>query len=119
MWAQERTRPSGLLWGGEGVVWLNVCLVCIMHGVCVYAQQAVGFPGPEQTHTRDQHKQQGLGQSQTGKDLAQSREGAIRSLAGGCHLQGSCQEDRMPLRTAPTWEASSLPGKNTHVRTHT
>lgn len=49
---------------GQGVVCLNVCLVRIMCGVCVYARQAVGFPGPEHTHTQDQHKQQGLGQSQ-------------------------------------------------------
>lgn len=50
---------------GQGVVCLNVCLVCIMCGVYVYAWQAVGFPGPEHTHTQDQHKQQGLGQSQS------------------------------------------------------
>lgn len=103
-------------------MWLNVCLVCIMCGVCVYARQAAGFPGPEHTHTRDQHKQQGLGQSQPCKDLAQGREGAIRSLTGGCHMRGSCPEPprrQDALGDLPTWEASSLPGKNTRVHTHT
>lgn len=106
---------------GQGVVCLNVCLLCIMCGVCVYARQAVGFPGPEHTHTQDQHKQQGLGQSQPWIDLAQGREGAIRSQTGGCHMWGHVPlpGDGMPLRTVPTWEASSLPGKNTHVHTHT
>lgn len=91
--------PRALLGSGwcgcRGRVWcvcLNVCLVCIMCGVCVYARQAVGFPGPEHTHTQDQHKQQGLGQSQPWIDLAQGREGAIRSLNGGCHMWGSCPE---------------------------
>lgn len=105
-------------------MWLNVCLVCIMCGVCVcvYAHgRQQEFPGPEHTHTRDQHKQQGLGQSQPCKEPCSGQgEGAIRSLTGGCHMRGQLPRalpgDRMPW-DLPTWEASSLPGR-THVCTH-